>query len=135
MRSSSTPTTPEKKRRRRFFNRQRMIPKVISLLFLAPWIIGFFAFALGPVITMARYAFSNVIFRPSGTILNPVGWDNFREVLFITPDFRLQVTAYLRLILLLLPVIMVFSILLATLLNQVNKGKGFFRAIRLSWVT
>lgn len=114
---------------RRRFNRQRMMPRFISLLFLAPWIIGFFAFALTPLITMARYSISNVIFRPGGTILQPVGLENFNEVLFIQPDFRMQVPAYLRLVLLLLPIIMVFSILLATLLNSITKGKGFYRAI------
>lgn len=110
-------------------SRNQLTPRLVSLIFIAPWLIGFFAYSLTPLIVMARYAFSNVIFRPSGTILNPVGFGNFNEVLFITPDFRMQLPAYLRLLFLLLPIIMVFSILLATMINAISRGKGVYRAL------
>lgn len=103
--------------------------KIISILFILPWIVGFFMFALMPLITTVRYAFSNVIVNPKNMILNPVGLENFKRILFVDPEFRLMLPAYARIIGLLLPIIMVFSILLATLLNQINKGKGLFRAL------
>lgn len=108
---------------------QRMVPRLISLVFLLPWIIGFIVFAANPIITMIAYSMSNVIFRPSGTILQHVGFDNFHRVLFVESSFRIQLPAYLRLVGLLMPIIMVFSLLLATLLNKTTRGKGFFRAL------
>lgn len=101
----------------------------MSLLFLMPWIIGFIAFALWPFIQMVRFSISNVIFRPNNTIYDFVGLKNFKDVLFVDPDFRLMILSYLELILLLLPIIMVFALVLATLLNNIDKGKSIFRSI------
>lgn len=111
------------------FSRQSVVPKLMSIAFLSPWIVGFLIFGLIPFLQMIRYSFNSVIFRPTGTVYNFVGWENFRRVLFVDPDFRLQLTSYLRIILLLLPVIMVFSLLLASLLNAIGRGRGVFRAI------
>lgn len=109
--------------------KQNTMSKLMSLLFLSPWIIGFIAFALFPFIEMIRYAFSNVIFKPNNTIYVNVGWKNFRDVLFVDPDFRLLFFEYLRIIVFMLPIILVFALILGTLLDHVDRGKSFFRSI------
>lgn len=103
--------------------------KIAGLLFVSPFLIGFLAFTLFPILKTVQYSFSRVKFSGKETVYLPVGLKNFQDVLFNTPDFRLQLTGYLKLILLLTPVILVFSVLLALLLNVKLKGRRFFRAI------
>ena len=111
------------------FMTQKRVSIFMSLLFLSPWIIGFLIFSLYPFIQMVLFAFSNVIFRPNKTIYAPVGWRNFSEILFIDPDFRLSLLEHLHYVVILLPMVMVLAIILATLLNKIEVGKGFFRSV------
>lgn len=108
---------------------QKRMRVLMSLLFLSPWIIGFLLFALWPFIQMARFSVSNVIFRPNDTLYDFVGMQNFRDVLFVDPDFRLMIMDYFQMIVLMLPIIMVFALILATLLNGIDTGKSVFRSI------
>lgn len=105
------------------------ISKFVGLLFVSPWIIGFFLFTFFPILQMIEYSVNNVVFRGSGTKMKYVGLKNFTDVLFVTPDFRIQAPAYLRMVILLVPMILVFSVLLATLLNLKIRCRGFLRAV------
>jgi len=70
-----------------------------------------------------------VRFIPTGIALDPVGFDNFVQVLFQDPEFLLRLPGFLRQMLLLVPMVLVFSIILALMLNTHIKGQRVFRAL------
>jgi len=122
------PVTEKRMRSKKIIKRSTAT-KIVGLAFVSPWIVGFFWFTFFPILQMIQYSLSNVVFSAKGTRMKYVGLDNFLEVLFVTPDFRVQAPAYLRLMLLLVPMILVFSILLATMLNLKIRFRGFYRAV------
>jgi len=107
----------------------RTTHKIAGLLFVLPWIVGFIWFTAYPFIQTIRYSFNTVRFEPLGIALDPVGFDNFMNVLFRDPDFMLRLPGFLMQMLLLVPMVLVFSILLAIMLNSPIFGRRIFRAI------
>lgn len=65
----------------------------------------------------------------SGYAANPVGLENFRQVLFVRVGYFEQVLKSLGELLLTSPAIVLYSLFVATLLNQEFKGRGAVRAI------
>lgn len=103
--------------------------KLTGLIFVLPFLIGFFLFTLTPMAQTLIYSFSSVRFTGQEVIVDFIGIDNYRNVLFNDPDFRLQLTGYLQLIIFLTPITLVFSVLLALLLNIKLRLRRFFRAV------
>jgi multiple sugar transport system permease protein len=95
-------------------------------LLISPWIIGFLAFTGGPILVVLALSFTNY----TGTAQSPtfIGLQNYQQ-LFADPIFlkSLSVTAYY--VVLLVPLSLVISLLLALLLNQNVRFLGIFRTI------
>lgn len=103
--------------------------KLTGILFVAPWIIGFLVFTLMPFFQTLQYSFSTVRFLPNGIKTAFVGLDNFAQVLFTDPKFKLAIPGYLKQMFIFVPMVLVFSIIISVLLNTKIRGKRFFRAI------
>jgi oligogalacturonide transport system permease protein len=112
---------------KRFFLRHKT--KLIGLVFVSPWIIGFLVFTVYPVAETLRYSFSNVRFFLKGITLEHVGFDNYVKVLFQDANFKLALPGYIIQLIGFVPMILVFSILLALLLNTKIRFRKFFRAV------
>src|SRR5262245_61110525 len=95
-------------------------------LFLAPWLIGFLCFTLGPVLVSLYLSFTKFdLLRPPAWI----GADNY--VRMFTADYRffqaLKVTfTYL---LFEVPLKLAFALLIAVVLDKAVRGGGFYRAL------
>jgi multiple sugar transport system permease protein len=95
-------------------------------LFLAPWLIGFLCFTLGPVLVSLYLSFTKFdLLRPPQWI----GTDNY--VRMFTGDYRffqaLRVTfTYL---LFEVPLKLAFALLIAVTLDKAVRGGGFYRAL------
>lgn len=105
------------------------------LLFL-PWLIGFMIFFLVPFIMLIVYSFNSISFASEGgLVLTKVGGKNYWYVFnrLLVPNTKLTFNQYLveaiALTIIQLPLITVFSLLIAVLLNQNFKGRGLARAI------
>lgn len=96
---------------------------------MAPWIIGFALFTMIPFVQTIQYSFNEVRFRPDGIVMTPVGLDNFANVLYVDPDFKMKIAEYVKLIFLFVPMVVVFSVIIAVLLNTKMRGRRIFRAI------
>ena len=102
---------------------------IVGYLFVLPWIIGFFALVVYPFGRIIYFSFNNVsLYQTTYTYTN-VGWRNFERILMEDIDFVIQVQNFVVRVLLFTPVIVTLAIILAILLNQNFKGKGFFRMI------
>ncbi len=98
-------------------------------LFLAPWLIGFFGLFLRTFITSVLYSFSNVTLTTDGAKLSFVGLENYRKAFFIDPDFVPLITQQIQEMLTTVPVILMFSLFIAVLLNQEFRGRTLARAV------
>lgn len=113
----------------------RVKRKINGLIFAAPFIIGFLAFFLMPLINTVYYSFNKVgVGEKGGMTFEWVGIQNYVD-LFATevtttaqPMARLFTEQNLDM-LLSVPLIVVFSLFMALLANRKFKGRAFVRLI------
>lgn len=98
-------------------------------LFVLPWIIGFIVFFAYPLIQSFVYSISDVKITAKARVIKPVGFDNY--VYIFTKDiyFVERLRFFFTNILFSLPIILVFSLTIAMLINQKIKLQGFFRTL------
>ena len=99
-----------------------------GLLFCSPWILGFLVFTLYPLIQTLIFSFSNVTLTYAGFQTSWAGFNNYATVLK-DGDVIKAFKNYLVEMLVYVPLITIFSLILAMLLNSKIKTKGFFRTI------
>jgi ABC-type sugar transport system permease subunit len=100
-----------------------------GLVFVFPWIIGFFIFFLNPLVQSITFGLNNVVITAKGRKLQFVGMGNFRDIFTKDAYFVDRLVNFLKDILLQLPLILVFSLMIAILLNQQIRCKGLFRTL------
>jgi multiple sugar transport system permease protein len=95
-------------------------------LFTSPWILGFILFVIGPMIASILISFSHwdVITAPDWA-----GLDNYKTLLFNEPLFWKSMRVTLVFTLILVPVQLSLSLLVAILLNQKVMGMPVFRTM------
>ena len=104
-------------------------------LFVMPFIIGFVLIYLPIIIDSIKYSFCEVKIIPQsrggGMDLTFVGWANYKTVLTGTEyeEFIPTLLKGLETIALEIPMILMFSLFMAVLLNQKMVGRAFFRAM------
>jgi len=98
-----------------------------ALIFLAPWLVGLCLFFLGPITTSIRLAFSEIV-KMNGFLMGFVGLDNFQHIFFYDINFVPMFLQTVTDTLLNTPICLVFSLVIAILINRPMKGRGFFRA-------
>ena len=103
--------------------------KLVGLAFLLPWIVGFFGLTLYPVIYSVILSLSNVQLYPGKTVLNYAGFQFYDYAWNVDTQFRLDVSEAVVLICCATPVIVVFSLIIALLLNRKFVGRTFLRAV------
>src|SRR5690625_3274982 len=85
-----------------------------GLVFTGPFIIGFIAFFLNPMIQSLTFAFNELEITGVGFNLHYVGLDNFKYALRVDPDFlRVFFETTIR-ILIDIPAVIIFSFFAAT---------------------
>lgn len=100
-----------------------------GLVFLTPWVVGFFAFFASPLVQSIIYSLNKITITAKGRRMEYVGFDNYVDILQQDIYFMPRIQTFFLNTLFSLPVILVFSLLIAMLINQRIKGKGIFRAI------
>ncbi|MCM3782792.1 sugar ABC transporter permease [Neobacillus mesonae] len=101
----------------------------LGLLFITPWLLGFIFLFLTPMIQSIRFSLSELSIVSQGYELVFVGWNNFKEALFIDANFNRILTESVLQMTVNVPLILFFSLFSAVLLNQKFKGRGLARAI------
>lgn len=104
---------------------------IAGYLFISPFIIGFFAFMLMPIIESLRMVFSEVIMDTTnhGFAMNFTGLENLNKVFNVDPEFRRLLVDELWRMVLIVPATIIFAFFVAILLNQKFRGRGFVRSI------
>ncbi|MFC5530506.1 carbohydrate ABC transporter permease [Cohnella yongneupensis] len=100
-----------------------------GMLFIAPWIIGFMMFLAFPLAYSLYMSFHNVRILPTGPQITYKGWGYYNEILFSGSALYDELIPFMQEALIMIPIILVFSFLIAILLNQKFHGRFFFRAV------
>ncbi|QNK56439.1 carbohydrate ABC transporter permease [Paenibacillus sp. PAMC21692] len=98
-------------------------------LFLLPWTIGFIVFMAFPIGWSLFMSVNNVSFQSTGMAYTFVGLENFRRVLVEDSEYSVKLLMYFQEIVLMVPLIIIFSFLVSILLAQQFRGRTFYRAL------
>lgn len=98
-------------------------------VFLLPWLIGFVMFFAVPLVQSLWYSLHAVTVTGNGLKMTWVGWENYRYLFQQDTVFTEQLANFFTDAILRLAVILVFSLVIAMMLNQPLRGKGIFRTL------
>ena len=98
-------------------------------IFIAPWLVGFLIFVLYPLIQSFYFSLNNIRLLPNQRLFVYVGLNNYRDVWLKDMYFIERLLGFIIETLLRTPVIVVFALIIAILINKNIKFKGFFRTI------
>lgn len=98
-------------------------------LFVSPLIIGLGLFAFYPLYYSLKMSKSNVKIVPGGYIMRDVKFQNFTDIFKNYPDIVDALISYAKDLLITVPIVIIFALILALLLNQKIKFRGLFRMI------
>ena len=101
----------------------------VGWAFVSPWIIGLIAFTLYPLAVSFRYMFYNIRITPLGTNFKYLGLGNFTQIYREDFEFFEEIIKYLWQTAVEVPILVVFALIIAIMLNGKIKCKGFFRLI------
>lgn len=105
---------------------------VWGILFILPFLIGFFGIFLPMIVDSIRFSFSNMDVESTGYVLHKAannGWEHYLRALTIDPDFNMLLVNSVISMLVRVPLIIIFSFFAATLLNQKFKGRAVARSV------
>lgn len=100
-----------------------------GLIFMLPWLIGAAVFLIYPLAMSFWYALNNIRLTSEGMKFTFLLQGNFTQILLSDPDFLPELVDYLLSTLISVPVIVVFAMMIALMLNEKIRGKSFFRLI------
>jgi len=98
-------------------------------LFTLPWTVGVLLFLVIPLGQSFYYSLCNVKVSPRGRIFTYVGFRNYTDIFRLDVYFAEDLVSYLLNTLISVPVIVVFALIIAMLLNEKMVGKTIFRVI------
>ncbi|MBU1145562.1 MAG: sugar ABC transporter permease [Firmicutes bacterium] len=104
---------------------------LVGWSFLSIWVIGFLVFTLYPILISFYYSFATVTLDPEGIQATLNGFENYRRIFTSAEGFSFlqSVSDFAIEILFKVPIITVFAIIIAVMLNQKMKLRGLFRGI------
>lgn len=97
--------------------------------FTLPFILGFIFIYFDMIVYSAIYSFSELKFNGSSFSIVFVGLDNYKNIFTVNPDYVPTLISSFGEMLSTVPVVLIFSLFIAVLLNREMPGKAFFRAI------
>ncbi|WP_258960923.1 carbohydrate ABC transporter permease [Paenibacillus aquistagni] len=101
----------------------------LGLLFVTPWLLGFIFLFLVPLYQSFVYSLNKLTLGKGGFDTSYVGFQFYQELFTSHPTFNRTLVEAIMDIVISVPSITIFSLFVATLINQKFKGRVFARAI------
>lgn len=98
-------------------------------LFVLPFILGMVFFFLPSIVQAIQFSMSNIKRGPDGYTLEYVGFHWFDYAINQEKWYRFSLIDSLRSMAFSVPLVLIFSFFMASVLNQKFRGRAFFRAI------
>ncbi len=100
----------------------------VGFMFTLPWFLGFIMFFLVPAIKSVQFSFSDIaIFENYKTTWN--NFQNYKNILTGGAEFLQNLSTSFTELLINVPIILIFSLFVAVLLNRKFIGRGVARAV------
>ncbi|MDR2546076.1 MAG: sugar ABC transporter permease [Lachnospiraceae bacterium] len=117
-----------KKRRRLSLNQKRML---MGYIFILPWLIGFIYFYVRSIAMTIQLSFSELVMDilQGGYSLTAVGFENYRHAFLVHGSFNQILTTSILGIIIDIPMIIMFSLFMAMLLNRKFRGRALIRVV------
>jgi ABC-type sugar transport system permease subunit len=96
---------------------------------MLPWIIGFAMFVLIPISWSLFMSFNKVQVAVGGFKYEWIGFRNYRDAFLKDNVFPIELITYIQEMLLMVPIIVIFALLIALMLNQKFPGRFVYRAM------
>lgn len=104
-----------------------------AFVFLSPWMFGFITLFLVPLVRSLRYSFYKLESTSEGLLTTFNGFQNyiyaFNEQVTSNSSFRVELINTTIDAVINIPVLLIFSLFIAVLLNMKFKGRAFVRAV------
>ena len=123
--TAAAPAKAEKKHRLSYERRKGLY----GYGFIALWALGTIYFFIFPLIESLIYSFNETKVQPGGMEMKYIGWKNYVNAFRKDQDYSLALVDMLKNTALRTPLIIIFSIFIALVLNQKFKGRTFARAV------
>lgn len=101
----------------------------MGFFYVLPWLLGFIFFFLVPLLSSLRYSLSSVQANSDGLIIHFSGLKNYIEALTVNTEFNRTLADAILNMVINVPLIVIFSLFLAVLLNQKFIGRSLARSI------
>ncbi|MBQ7725677.1 MAG: sugar ABC transporter permease [Clostridia bacterium] len=99
-------------------------------IFLIPFLLGFLLIMFEIYFNSLKYSFHNVVLDGAdGFHLEWLGLSNYRYALKKDPDFVVNIQSAILQMLTNIPLVVLYSLMIAVILNREMKGRTFFRAV------
>lgn len=102
---------------------------ITGSLFFLPWLVGFLAITAYPLVYSLVICFNQVQIKPGAIELEPIGWEYFRQAFAVDTEFPAKLLASVGNVLMGTPLVVVFSLVIALLLNGKFKGRTVYRIV------
>lgn len=99
-----------------------------GLMFISPWLIGVILFFIYPILVSLRLSFSHLD-NVAGLQMTFNGLDNYRYLIEQDTNYIANFASSVRSTIINTPITLVFSLIIAMLINRDIKGRGFFRTV------
>ncbi|NMO94618.1 carbohydrate ABC transporter permease [Paenibacillus lemnae] len=110
--------------------RSTTLNKLEGLLFLSPWLIGFFVFMAFPLAFSLYMSFHQIRITPAGLNVQYRGLSYYKTILFEHGSILYNdLIPFLRQAMFMIPIIVIFALLVAIMLNYKFPGRTLFRTI------
>ncbi len=97
--------------------------------FVSLWVLGFVLFTAVPLVQTFQYSLSEVKIAATGVELSAAGWANYTRALLTDPTFVQLLLEYAIETAVSVPIVLIFSMIIALFLNVDFRGRGVFRTI------
>ena len=102
---------------------------IAGYLFISPFIAGVFLIFSYAVIMSVLFSVSDISLSPKGYSLTFAGLKHFKEALLVNPTYNRSLVDSVRMTVVNVPLVLMFSFFMAALLNQSFKGRSIARVI------
>ncbi|SME99278.1 carbohydrate ABC transporter permease [Paenibacillus barengoltzii] len=100
-----------------------------GFIYVLPWLLGFILFFLIPLLTSLIYSFSTVNANSQGVSSTWTGFNNYLTAFTVNTNFNRKLTEAIVNMVVNVPLIVIFSLFIAVVLNQKFIGRSFARSI------
>ncbi len=102
---------------------------ITGIVFISPWLLGFILYYVRSIFMTIQFTFSDVKNGATGYSTEFTGLANLKYIFTEDPKFNQQLVSSMRDVFIDVPLIIIFSLLMAILLNQKFRGRTIMRAI------